>query len=104
MNENYISQGSSPAPNSTLIFSIMHVYSPFGFANDVIIEISDCPNLWGGVTVQAQSQTRLGMEDYQVNQEITASLYGYLKQFAYENDIEHSFVFCEGDKNPLTGV
>lgn len=69
-----------PSPNQKeyiLVFTIYHstIAALFGYFTDVIILVTPCTDIWGGVKIEAQASIRLGLQDYGSNEVIISDLF-----------------------------
>lgn len=74
-------------------FSSFGAYSLFGMMNDVFIRVIECNDVWGGVKLEAHSNIRLGLKDYNSNIKIIESLYKFIE--AKTTGYNRSFLLCE---------
>jgi hypothetical protein len=66
----------------------------FGYFTDVIVHVSPCIDIWGGIKLEAQSSTRLGLQDYGSNEMIIKDLFQYIEVSARIDMIQRSYVYC----------
>lgn len=88
----------SPEPNLTWIgneyyFSHFQASSLFGMMNDAFVRVVECDDVWGGVKLEAHSNIRLGLKDYDTNLAIIESLYSFIERNTV--NANRSYLLCE---------
>jgi hypothetical protein len=79
-------------------FPSYSVHSLFGLMNDVFVRVVECNDVWGGVKLEAHSNIRLGLKDYNSNLQIIDSLYAFVANKT--EDLNRSYLLCEHQPIP----
>jgi len=65
----------------------------FGMINDIHLQVIECDDVWGGVKLEAHSNLRLGLKDYDGNLDIIESLYKHIQMRTQNLNV--SYLLCE---------